>query len=155
MSWSACASMLSAVWSDCFFDIRICSLFSVQSSKALVKLDIRAGRSGPTLFACRHKFLFCMTQVKGRQAVTVNSSSHFYLPSSILSYDLYHSHGWFSGWQIDDIFHILPRKQDLTFHADCLHRRQFAWNVKSCFLRKIRNMLQNVVCWNFTQSAKR
>ena len=30
-------------------------------------------------------------------------------------------------------FLIFPRKQDLTFHANCLHWRQFAWNVKSCF----------------------
>ena len=34
------------------------------------------------------------------------------------------------------LFLILPRKQDLTFHANCLLRRQFAWNVKSCFLGK-------------------
>ena len=66
---------------------------------------------------------------------------------------LYHSLGIFSRWQIDNIFLIFPRKQDLTFHANCLliprkqdlifHancllRRQFAWNVKSCFLGKIR-----------------
>ena len=31
---------------------------------------------------------------------------------------------------------FFPRKQHLTFHANCL--RQFAWNVKSCFLGKIR-----------------
>ena len=30
-------------------------------------------------------------------------------------------------------FLIFPRKQDLTFHANCLHWRQFAWNAKSCF----------------------
>ena len=27
---------------------------------------------------------------------------------------------------IDYIFVIFPRKQDLTFHANCLHWRQFA-----------------------------
>ena len=32
----------------------------------------------------------------------------------------------FSRRQIDDIFLIFPRKQDLTFHANCLLRRQFA-----------------------------
>ena len=37
-------------------------------------------------------------------------------------------------------FHIFPRKQDLTFHANCLLRRQFAWNVKSDFLGKIEKM---------------
>ena len=32
------------------------------------------------------------------------------------------------------VFLIFPRKQDLTFHANCL---QFAWNVKSCFKKKM------------------
>ena len=36
-----------------------------------------------------------------------------------------------------NIFLIFPRKQDLTFHANCLHWRQFAWNGKSCLMRKI------------------
>ena len=63
--------------------------------------------------------------------------------------NLYHSLGIFSRRQIDDIFLIFPRKQDLTFHANCLLRRQFAWNVISCFLRKIRKIFQNVVCWKF------
>ena len=40
--------------------------------------------------------------------------------------NLYHSLGIFSRPQIDDIFLIFPRKQDLTFHANCLLRRQFA-----------------------------
>ena len=64
-------------------------------------------------------------------------------------FNLYHSLGIFSRRQIDDIFLIFPRKQDLTFHANCLLRRQFAWNVLSCFLRKIRKKFQNVVCWKF------
>ena len=34
-------------------------------------------------------------------------------------------------------FLFFSRKQDLTFHANCLHWRQFAWNVKSCFIGKI------------------
>ena len=33
---------------------------------------------------------------------------------------------------------IFPRKQSLTLQANCLNRRQFAWNVKACFLEKIR-----------------
>ena len=37
-----------------------------------------------------------------------------------------HSLGIFSRQQIEDIFLIFPRKQDLTFHANCLLRRQFA-----------------------------
>ena len=40
--------------------------------------------------------------------------------------NLYHSLGIFSRRQTDDIFLIFPRKQDLTFHANCLLRRQFA-----------------------------
>ena len=62
-------------------------------------------------------------------------------------FNLYHSLGIFSRWQID-IFLIFPRKQDLTFHANCLLEK-FAWNVKFCFLGKIRKISQNVVCWNF------
>ena len=40
--------------------------------------------------------------------------------------NLYHSLGIFSRRQIDDIFLIFPRKQDLTFHANCLLGRQLA-----------------------------
>ena len=51
----------------------------------------------------------------------------------------------------DDIlkYFFSPRKQDLTFHANCLQWRKFAWNVKSCFLVKIcKNKDQFVICWN-------
>ena len=41
---------------------------------------------------------------------------------------------------------LFPRKQDLAFHANCLHWRQFAWNAKSCFLGKIRKIFQYIVC---------
>ena len=34
------------------------------------------------------------------------------------------------------IFLIFSRKQNLTFRANCIHWRQCAWNVKSCFLEK-------------------
>ena len=61
--------------------------------------------------------------------------------------DLYHSQGIVSRRQIDDIFLIFPRKQDMTFHANCHLRRQFAWNVISCFLGKIRKIFQNIICW--------
>ena len=66
-----------------------------------------------------------------------------------LQINLYHSLGIFSRRQIDDIFLIFSRKQDLTFHANCLLRRQFAWIVKSCVLGKIRKIFQNVICWKF------
>ena len=35
-------------------------------------------------------------------------------------------------------FLIFPRNQVFTSHADCVQWRHFTWNVKSCFLRKIR-----------------
>ena len=46
-------------------------------------------------------------------------------------------------------FFMFPRKQDLTFHANCLLWRQFAWKVNSFFRGKIRKKFQNVLCWNF------
>ena len=69
--------------------------------------------------------------------------------------NLYHSLGVFSRWQIDDIFLIFPRKQDMTFHANCLLRRQVAWNVISCFLGRIKKHFKMSSAENFTQSAKR
>ena len=38
------------------------------------------------------------------------------------------------------LFLFFPIKQDLTFHANCLHWRQFAWNANSCFLEKKKNI---------------
>ena len=35
-------------------------------------------------------------------------------------------------------FVFFSRKQDLTFHTNCLQRRQFAWNVKTCFMGKMK-----------------
>ena len=35
-----------------------------------------------------------------------------------------------------NIFYIFLRKQDLTFHANCLLMRQFAWIVKFFFVRR-------------------
>ena len=66
-------------------------------------------------------------------------------------YSLYHSLGLFSRRQIDDIF---PRKQNLAFHANCLYWRQFAWNVKICFLGKYEQYLNMSSAENFTQRAK-
>ena len=61
-------------------------------------------------------------------------------------------------------------KKALIFYVNCLlfpenrfwyfmqivslPRRQFAWNAKAYFLRKIRTIFQNVVCWIFPQSVK-
>ena len=50
----------------------------------------------------------------------------------------------------DDIlkyfFLIFPHKTELTFHAKCLQWRQFAWNVKSCFLEE-KKCHKFFVCW--------
>ena len=37
------------------------------------------------------------------------------------------------------VFLFSPRNQDLTFLPNCLHWKQFTWNVKSCFLWKKQN----------------
>ena len=49
-----------------------------------------------------------------------------------------------------NIFLIFPGKQDLTLHANCLRRRQFAWSVKSCFLGKNEN---SIICLLYTELA--
>ena len=58
----------------------------------------------------------------------------------------------FSSKQIDDIFLNFTRKQDLTLHANCLLRRQFAWSVKSYSLGKIRKYFRMVSAEIFTQT---
>ena len=50
-----------------------------------------------------------------------------------------------AGSKLMIFFYFFPRKLDLAFHANCLQWRQFAWNVKSCFLGKIRKICQNVM----------
>ena len=51
--------------------------------------------------------------------------------------------------QIGHISLIFPWKQTLTFHANCLLRRQFAWNIKGYFLLNKKKMFQNVASWTF------
>ena len=63
--------------------------------------------------------------------------------------NLYHYMGLFSRWSTGDIFFYYPRKQALTFHANCLHWWQFAWNAKAYSGGKIRKIFQNVVCCHF------
>ena len=54
-----------------------------------------------------------------------------------------------------NIFHIFPRKQDLTSNANFLLRRQFVWNVKSYFLGKNKKNISNCPLLKcFTQHAK-
>ena len=88
--------------------------------------------------------------------------SHFFIihfttifSSFIFIYELYImlksmlTLGKLSRRQTDDIFRIFPGKYALTFHANCLLRRQFAWSVKAYFLEKLRKIFQNITCWNF------
>ena len=58
-------------------------------------------------------------------------------------FNLYHAQslGIFSRQQIYNIFLIFSRKQALTFHANCLHEKQFAWNVKGHFWRKTKKKI--------------
>ena len=60
---------------------------------------------------------------------TVSTNLYFWVDCAYIHkhfLNLYHSLGIFSRRQNDVIFLIFPRKQDLTFHANCLLRRQFA-----------------------------
>ena len=79
--------------------------------------------------------------------------------------NLYHSLGIFSRRQIDDIFLIFfPENRiwhsmqivslgdnlhELSYPVWIWHFIQIAQIVISCFLRKIRKIFQNVVCWKF------
>ena len=70
-----------------------------------------------------------------------------YVISCLHNLNLYHSLGSYSRWQKKKkkkkkkyFFFIFPWTQDW---------RQFAWNVKTCLLVKIRKLFQNVTCWNF------
>ena len=51
--------------------------------------------------------------------------------------------------QIENSFVLsyFSQKKGFKCHANVLLGKQFEWNVKSCFLEKIRNTFQNVVCW--------
>ena len=55
---------------------------------------------------------------------------------------------------------FFKEKKDLTFYANHLLSRWFAWNVKSYFLRKLKKTIQNVICywcdWHFeSQNIRR
>ena len=58
----------------------------------------------------------------------------------------------FSGRHFEIFSLFFSWKRALTSHANCLHRRQFAWNVKSYFLGKIRKISSNL---SFVESAQR
>ena len=79
----------------------------------------------------------------------VGETKILYVKPNIHKFNLFHSLGKFNWRQIYAFLHIFPRKQDLTFPENCLCWRQFAWNVKSCFLGKLRKIFQDVICWKF------
>ena len=45
--------------------------------------------------------------------------------------------------------HIVSIGLETICMTNFLYLKQFAWNVKSCFLGKIRKIFQYVVCWKF------
>ena len=51
-------------------------------------------------------------------------------------------------------FYFFPRKQDSICKANCLLWRQFAWNIKSRFLGKIRKIFKYVIYWKFYPECK-
>ena len=51
-----------------------------------------------------------------------------------------------------NIFHIFPRKKDLTFHAYPLSKRQFALNVKFYFLGKNNKIIISLLSVEFAHS---
>ena len=78
-----------------------------------------------------------------------SESTLFAIPQGILTFTtllaFQHTTNWYSSKL------LFSRKQVLTFHANCLHWRQFAWNLKTCFLRrKIRKIFLYVgLCRKF------
>ena len=67
-----------------------------------------------------------------------------------LRFYLYHSLGKFSRWQTDDNF---SRKQNFTFHANCLHYLHEILNRVS--YKKAEKYFKTPSAEIFTQSAKR
>ena len=50
-------------------------------------------------------------------------------------------------------FLIFPRKLDLTFHENYLQQRQFPWDVKFCWLEKIRKVSSNILSAEIAQKV--
>ena len=108
---------------------------------------IRRVMSSCTLYQCVEGNL--PTETTGDKWLSWSDCTNFQADLCLYCFmriNLYYSLGKFSRWQTDDFFLSFPRKQNLTFHANCLQWRQFAWNVKTCFLGKI---FLYVVCRKF------
>ena len=102
-----------------------------------------ANWSGPTLFA---KAGYPSSAEQGLTSVQIfwNSICYLFLLSTLGKI--------FSRQHTEIFFLFFPNKQDLTFHANCLQWSQFAWNIKSCFLGKIR---KNIISLWSAELAKR
>ena len=72
----------------------------------------------------------------------------------ILSVNLYHTLGQFSRLQICDIFFFFFPENRLTFHANCLLRRQSAWNAKVYFLWEEKKIYLTVICWTVYRACR-
>ena len=68
---------------------------------------------------------------------------------------LYHFMGKFGRQQTDDIFLIIPWKQALTFHANCLLKETIFIKCQSLFSRKNKQKYFKMLSAKiFTQNAK-
>ena len=109
-------------WHSLFIDIYYSiHWFCMRTTKVQINLRKCAGWSGLALSAncIRTLFMHCASFVTSCWVLN--------------KFQLNHSLGRFSTQQIDVIFLILTRKKALAFHANCLQRRLFAWNVKAYF----------------------
>ena len=93
--------------------LRYLSFVLTYSPEQFVQTQIRCCSTGylyrSTLFATKPAFL-----------------THWHAEKQI--YSNFRNYVKLSRLQIDDVFLIFSRKQDLTFHANCFQWRQFAWN---------------------------
>ena len=110
-----------------YFTSRVYSVLasSMQTMKALIRPCIYEALSGPLPFAYMIKSLQAGHGSYKRESSPLTLSTLGKI---------------FTRWHFEIFFLIFLRKQDMTFHANCLLWRQFAWTVKSCFLGKIRKI---------------
>ena len=86
--------------------------------------------SGKEQYFIKKLFPFCMSIENGKFCFKLNHSGKIQQMTNWL------------------YFSYFSPENRLTFHTDCLLRRQFAWNVEACFLEKIRKIFEFVICWN-------
>ena len=100
---------------------------------------------------CWYKFKYWMANSVDPDQLALDL--HFLQRQDIAGFSRTRVNAWistlgkiFSRWQIDywTSFLIFPGKPVLRYHANWLQWRQFAWNVKFSFLRKIRKNILNL-----------